>query len=174
MLISKPMRSRLFAVITRKWSKGSSPPTLRVTTDRFTVSRFARHICFSHSMQHRLSATPCDGVRGCCRSETLARPCRRVDQTDGSWRANTQRRHRFSATPCDGVCGCCRLETLARPCRRVDQTDGSCRAKIQRRLFVNTRRPWFVLSLLAWYVSFSAVMAITPTDRQFWVAANIL
>lgn len=39
---------------------------------------------------------------------------------------------------------------------------------------MNTRRPWFVLSLLIWYVAFSAVMAITPADRQFWAAANIL
>jgi putative membrane protein len=39
---------------------------------------------------------------------------------------------------------------------------------------VNTHRKLVVTALLVWYVLFSAVMAIAPANREFWVAANIL
>lgn len=39
---------------------------------------------------------------------------------------------------------------------------------------MNTYRKLVVTALLIWYVVFSAVMAIAPASRQFWVAANIL
>jgi uncharacterized membrane protein YjdF len=39
---------------------------------------------------------------------------------------------------------------------------------------VNCRRKVFIAALLVWYVIFSISMAITPADRQFWLAANIL
>ncbi|MBA2253026.1 MAG: hypothetical protein H0W13_10050, partial [Nitrospirales bacterium] len=39
---------------------------------------------------------------------------------------------------------------------------------------MNTQRKLVVTALLIWYVVFSAVMAIAPASRQFWVAANIL
>ncbi|WP_447977814.1 DUF2238 domain-containing protein [Candidatus Nitrospira bockiana] len=39
---------------------------------------------------------------------------------------------------------------------------------------MKTRRRLFLASLLIWYVVFSIAMAITPADRQFWVAANVL
>jgi putative membrane protein len=39
---------------------------------------------------------------------------------------------------------------------------------------VTTHRKLVVTALLIWYVVFSAVMAIAPASRQFWVAANIL
>jgi putative membrane protein len=39
---------------------------------------------------------------------------------------------------------------------------------------VNTHRKPVVAGLLIWYVAFSAVMAIAPANREFWVAANIL
>ena len=39
---------------------------------------------------------------------------------------------------------------------------------------MNCRRKVFIAALLVWYVIFSISMAITPADRQFWLAANIL
>ena len=39
---------------------------------------------------------------------------------------------------------------------------------------MNSNRKLVVTALLIWYVVFSAVMAIAPVSRQFWVAANIL
>src|ERR687891_109985 len=30
------------------------------------------------------------------------------------------------------------------------------------------------MSLLSWYVVFSMFMAVSPADRQFWIAANVL
>ena len=39
---------------------------------------------------------------------------------------------------------------------------------------MNTHRKLVVTTLLIWYVAFSAVMAIAPASRQFWLAANVL
>jgi putative membrane protein len=39
---------------------------------------------------------------------------------------------------------------------------------------MNPRRKAFITALLVWYVIFSILMAISPADRQFWLAASIL
>ena len=39
---------------------------------------------------------------------------------------------------------------------------------------MNHRREIFVIALFVWYASFSIAMAITPADREFWMAASIL
>jgi putative membrane protein len=39
---------------------------------------------------------------------------------------------------------------------------------------MRTRPPIFLLALLLWYVAFSLVMAIGPTDRQTWMVVNVL
>jgi putative membrane protein len=39
---------------------------------------------------------------------------------------------------------------------------------------MHTRAPFFLIALLLWYISFSLIMAIAPTDRATWMVVNIL